>query len=218
MPAMPRPAQHCAPHRARSASAACGGIRRGLDARRGHVGNDALDEAGCVVGRDCAGTGRCIRAIVRDSLRASGGPEPAERAGNAGDYPLWRLAVDPAHGGAASVQCPLAFARRMTRRIAASMRIFGFAGWSGSGKTTLIEQLIPRLVQRGLAVSLVKHAHHCDGVRPAGQGFLPAPPRRVHRSAGHVERPLGADARAAGRARTAARSRLWRASRRAILC
>ncbi len=40
------------------------------------------------------------------------------------------------------------------------MRIFGFAGWSGSGKTTLIEQIIPRLVQRGLAVSLVKHAHH----------------------------------------------------------
>ena len=40
------------------------------------------------------------------------------------------------------------------------MRIFGFAGWSGSGKTTLIEQIIPRLVQRGLTVSLVKHAHH----------------------------------------------------------
>ena len=40
------------------------------------------------------------------------------------------------------------------------MRIFGFAGWSGSGKTTLIEQLIPRLVARGLRVSLVKHAHH----------------------------------------------------------
>ena len=40
------------------------------------------------------------------------------------------------------------------------MRIFGFAGWSGSGKTTLIEQIIPRLVQKGLTVSLVKHAHH----------------------------------------------------------
>jgi molybdopterin-guanine dinucleotide biosynthesis protein B len=40
------------------------------------------------------------------------------------------------------------------------MRIFGFAGWSGSGKTTLIEQIIPRLVARGLAVSLIKHAHH----------------------------------------------------------
>jgi molybdopterin-guanine dinucleotide biosynthesis adapter protein len=40
------------------------------------------------------------------------------------------------------------------------MRIFGFAGWSGSGKTTLIEQVIPRLVARGLVVSLIKHAHH----------------------------------------------------------
>jgi molybdopterin-guanine dinucleotide biosynthesis protein B len=40
------------------------------------------------------------------------------------------------------------------------MRIFGFAGWSGSGKTTLVEQLIPRLAQRGLRVAVVKHAHH----------------------------------------------------------
>ena len=40
------------------------------------------------------------------------------------------------------------------------MRIFGFAGWSGSGKTTLVEQLIPRLVARGLRVAVVKHAHH----------------------------------------------------------
>jgi len=40
------------------------------------------------------------------------------------------------------------------------MKTFGFAGWSGSGKTTLIEKLIPRFVQRGLKVSLIKHAHH----------------------------------------------------------
>jgi molybdopterin-guanine dinucleotide biosynthesis protein B len=40
------------------------------------------------------------------------------------------------------------------------MRVFGFAGWSGSGKTTLVEALVPRLVARGLRVSLVKHAHH----------------------------------------------------------
>ncbi len=32
------------------------------------------------------------------------------------------------------------------------MHVFGFAGYSGSGKTTLIEQLIPRLVGRGLRV------------------------------------------------------------------
>ena len=40
------------------------------------------------------------------------------------------------------------------------MRVFGFAGWSGSGKTTLIERVIPRLVARGLRISLIKHAHH----------------------------------------------------------
>jgi len=38
--------------------------------------------------------------------------------------------------------------------------VFGFAGYSGSGKTTLIEQLIPRFVEAGLRVSLIKHAHH----------------------------------------------------------
>ena len=49
------------------------------------------------------------------------------------------------------------------------MRIFGFAGWSGSGKTTLIEQLIPRFVQRGLKVSLIKHAHHTFDVDHPGK-------------------------------------------------
>jgi molybdopterin-guanine dinucleotide biosynthesis protein B len=49
------------------------------------------------------------------------------------------------------------------------MKTFGFAGWSGSGKTTLIEQLIPRFVQRGLRVSLIKHAHHTFDVDHAGK-------------------------------------------------
>ena len=49
------------------------------------------------------------------------------------------------------------------------MRLFGFAGWSGSGKTTLIEQLIPRLVQRGVRVSLIKHAHHVFEVDQPGK-------------------------------------------------
>ena len=40
------------------------------------------------------------------------------------------------------------------------MKTFGFAGWSGSGKTTVIERIIPLLRERGLRVSLVKHAHH----------------------------------------------------------
>jgi molybdopterin-guanine dinucleotide biosynthesis protein B len=49
------------------------------------------------------------------------------------------------------------------------MKIFGFAGWSGSGKTTLIEKLIPLFVQRGLKVSLVKHAHHSFDVDHPGK-------------------------------------------------
>ncbi len=59
-----------------------------------------------------------------------------------------------------------------------AMRAFGFAGWSGSGKTTLIEQVIPKLVARGLAVSLIKHAHHeFDIDRPGKDSFR-------HRAAG----------------------------------
>ena len=49
------------------------------------------------------------------------------------------------------------------------MKKFGFAGWSGSGKTTLIERLIPCFTQRGLKVSLVKHAHHAFDVDQPGK-------------------------------------------------
>jgi molybdopterin-guanine dinucleotide biosynthesis protein B len=41
-----------------------------------------------------------------------------------------------------------------------SPAVFGIAGWSGSGKTSLLEKLIPVLVQGGLKVSTLKHAHH----------------------------------------------------------
>ena len=59
--------------------------------------------------------------------------------------------------------------------------VFGFAGWSGSGKTTLIEQLIPRFTQRGLTVSLIKHAHHrFDLDQPGKDSWL-------HRQAGASE-------------------------------
>jgi molybdopterin-guanine dinucleotide biosynthesis protein B len=47
--------------------------------------------------------------------------------------------------------------------------VFGIAGWSGSGKTTLIEQLIPRLRDAGLRVSLIKHAHHAFDVDHPGK-------------------------------------------------
>lgn len=43
---------------------------------------------------------------------------------------------------------------------ASGMKVIGFAGWSGSGKTTLVEKVIGLLEAQGLAVSLIKHAHH----------------------------------------------------------
>ena len=61
------------------------------------------------------------------------------------------------------------------------MRVFGFAGWSGSGKTTLIEQVIPRLVAKGLTISLVKHAHHSFDLDQQGKDS------HRHRSAGCSE-------------------------------
>ncbi len=60
-------------------------------------------------------------------------------------------------------------------------RVFGFAGWSGSGKTTLIERVIPRLVARGIRVSLIKHAHHRFDVD------LPGKDSYRHRQAGCSE-------------------------------
>lgn len=38
--------------------------------------------------------------------------------------------------------------------------ILGFSAFSGTGKTTLLRQVIPALKQRGLRVSVIKHAHH----------------------------------------------------------
>lgn len=38
--------------------------------------------------------------------------------------------------------------------------VLGFVAWSGTGKTTLLEKLIPQLVERGVRVALLKHAHH----------------------------------------------------------
>jgi len=63
----------------------------------------------------------------------------------------------------------------------AVMNVFGFAGYSGSGKTTLIEQLIPRLIRRGLRVSLIKHAHHLFDIDKPGKDSY------RHREAGASE-------------------------------
>ena len=61
------------------------------------------------------------------------------------------------------------------------MRVIGIAGWSGAGKTTLLTKLIPRLVERGLKVSTVKHAHHGFDVDQRGKDS------HSHRVAGATE-------------------------------
>lgn len=61
------------------------------------------------------------------------------------------------------------------------MKIFSIAGTSGSGKTVLVEQLIPRLVARGLRVAVIKHTHHdFDLDRPGKDSWR-------HRQAGAQE-------------------------------
>jgi molybdopterin-guanine dinucleotide biosynthesis protein B len=62
-----------------------------------------------------------------------------------------------------------------------SMKVFGIAGWSGSGKTTLLSRLIPLLVERGLRVSTLKHAHHGFDVDQEGKDSY------EHRRAGAAE-------------------------------
>src|SRR5271169_3571336 len=60
-------------------------------------------------------------------------------------------------------------------------KIQGFAGYSGSGKTTLLEKIIPLLKQRGLRISVIKHAHHdFDIDKPGKDSFR-------HREAGAHE-------------------------------
>jgi molybdopterin-guanine dinucleotide biosynthesis protein B len=61
------------------------------------------------------------------------------------------------------------------------VRIFGLAGWSGSGKTTLMAKLLPELIQAGLRVSTIKHAHHAFDIdRPGKDSWQ-------HRMAGATE-------------------------------
>ena len=38
--------------------------------------------------------------------------------------------------------------------------ILGIAAYSGTGKTTLLTHLIPALLERGVRVGVIKHAHH----------------------------------------------------------
>jgi molybdopterin-guanine dinucleotide biosynthesis protein B len=61
------------------------------------------------------------------------------------------------------------------------MKVIGLAGWSGAGKTTLLARIIPHLLEQGLRVSVIKHAHHSFDVDVAGKDSW------VHRQSGAAE-------------------------------
>ena len=61
------------------------------------------------------------------------------------------------------------------------MKVIGLAGWSGAGKTTLLSRVIPYLKERGLRVSVIKHAHHAFDVDVPGKDSW------KHREAGAAE-------------------------------
>jgi len=71
------------------------------------------------------------------------------------------------------------------------MKVVAFAGYSGAGKTTLVERLIPLLKQRGLRVSVVKHAHHKFDIDHPGKDTF------RHRQAGAFEVVVASDKRLA---------------------
>jgi molybdopterin-guanine dinucleotide biosynthesis protein B len=61
------------------------------------------------------------------------------------------------------------------------MKVIGLAGWSGAGKTTLLSRVIPHLLESGLLVSVIKHAHHSFDVDVPGKDSW------VHRQSGATE-------------------------------
>jgi molybdopterin-guanine dinucleotide biosynthesis protein B len=61
------------------------------------------------------------------------------------------------------------------------MKVIGIVGWSGAGKTTLISRVIPYLREKGLRVSVIKHAHHDFDVDVPGKDSW------VHRQSGAEE-------------------------------
>jgi molybdopterin-guanine dinucleotide biosynthesis protein B len=62
-----------------------------------------------------------------------------------------------------------------------AMRVIGLAGWSGAGKTTLLSRVIPHFLNKGLRVSVIKHAHHSFDVDVPGKDSW------VHRQSGAEE-------------------------------
>jgi molybdopterin-guanine dinucleotide biosynthesis adapter protein len=69
------------------------------------------------------------------------------------------------------------------------MKVIGLSGWSGAGKTTLLTRVIPYLLEKGLRVSVIKHAHHKFDVDVPGKDSW------LHRQAGAEEVLVSSNAR-----------------------
>lgn len=61
------------------------------------------------------------------------------------------------------------------------MKIYGVTGWKNNGKTGLMERLVAEIINRGLTVSTLKHAHHATDVDQPGTDSY------RHRQAGAAE-------------------------------
>lgn len=57
----------------------------------------------------------------------------------------------------------------MSFSIQSPLPLIGIAAFSGTGKTTLLTQVIPLLIQRGIRVGMIKHAHHRFDVDTPGK-------------------------------------------------
>ena len=71
------------------------------------------------------------------------------------------------------------------------MRLIGIAGYSGAGKTCLVERLVALLREKGLRVSVIKHAHHRFDIDHEGKDSW------RHRQAGAYEVLVASDRRLA---------------------
>jgi molybdopterin-guanine dinucleotide biosynthesis protein B len=74
---------------------------------------------------------------------------------------------------------------------AASVPLFGIAGWSNAGKTTLIEKLTRHFAGRGLRVATIKHTHHKFDID------MPGSDTARHRAAGAAETAIVSGSRVA---------------------
>lgn len=113
-----------------------------------------------------AGQEQPVFALLRTTLAASAVAALArEERGLLAWYRRHRLVVVPYTDADAfrnlntAEDCTQA-AALLASGVPSPPRLLGVAGYSGSGKTTLLTRLIPRLVERGLKIGVLKHAHH----------------------------------------------------------